>query len=417
MMFWIITLLMLLGGLVLLAPALLRRGTGQQADGDAPNIVIARERLAELEAEHAAGRLDSAVFEQARDELEKGLLLDMEATETATPQTSRKHGGLTLVALAVMTPLLAVGLYLELGAPQHVDVAGPGVAIDNPHASEQQPPAPSMDEMLTMLQEKSQQEPDNPEVWFMLGRVQAAAGNYQQAAGAYEKLVELSDRHPVSLIVLADVLAMTQQGRVSGRPYQLVQEALEQDPQNVTALWLAGKAESEQRQYAAAIDYWQRALQGVSDQQETQNELRALIEQARDQAAAAGIELPAAQPDVTTSSGPRVTVNVMVSSSLMAQLEPDDVLYIFARDTSGSPMPLAAIRRSVRDLPVSVVIDDSALLRPGTSLQQLGEIDVAARVSRSGQPAAQSGDIESTVLRVSPAEGKEVDLLLDRLVP
>ena len=50
-----------------------------------------------------------------------------------------------------------------------------------------------------------------------------------------------------------------------------------------------------------------------------------------------------------------------------------------------------------RELPVSIVLDDSSLLRPGTSLSQFEQLKLGARVSRSGQPVAQSGDLQSTV--------------------
>ncbi len=53
-------------------------------------------------------------------------------------------------------------------------------------------------------------------------------------------------------------------------------------------------------------------------------------------------------------------------------------------------MPLAAIKRQARELPVSIVLDDSSLLRPGTSLSQFEQLKLGARVSRSGQPVAQA---------------------------
>lgn len=94
MLFWIITAAMILVALALLAPSLLRNRQSNTLDRDQQNVVIARERLVELESERDRGSLSQEQFEQARNELERSLLQDLDQTveEHAVAAPSGKGG-------------------------------------------------------------------------------------------------------------------------------------------------------------------------------------------------------------------------------------------------------------------------------------------------------------------------------------
>ena len=81
-------------------------------------------------------------------------------------------------------------------------------------------------------------------------------------------------------------------------------------------------------------------------------------------------------------------------AALAAKVSPDDVVFIFARPVQGPRMPLAIIRKQVRDLPITFTLDDSMSMSPTTTLSNAGEVIVGARISRSGQAIPQSGDLE-----------------------
>ena len=145
-------------------------------------------------------------------------------------------------------------------------------------------------------------------------------------------------------------------------------------------------------------------------------ELRTMIDEAAVLAKGAGIEVAEASlPE--TSAGNSISIEVTIDPSLLEQIGERDVLFIFARAVSGPPMPLAAIKRQARELPVSVVLDDSSLLRSGTSLSQFQQLKLGARVSRSGQPIAQSGDLQSTVEIVEVGSKEAILLHIDQQVP
>lgn len=80
-------------------------------------------------------------------------------------------------------------------------------------------------------------------------------------------------------------------------------------------------------------------------------------------------------------------------------------------------MPVAAARRRVGDLPFEVVLDDSRAMVPDIKLSSFDRVDVIARVSRSGQPVAASGDLEGLVESVSTGAGAELELVINRRVP
>ncbi len=414
MTFWIIAALMTgLGLLVLLLP--LRRKVGDITDdARARNLRIAREKIAELDAELAAGTLDQATYDQAKEEVEQELLEDV-----ALPDQHVAGGNsgtkAAMLMLLVLVPALGFGLYLLLGSPRFVDVAGAGSVAENPHAQGSDK-APTMAEIQEALEKRVKEQPEDAEAWFMLGRLYAGMQRFADAAKAYEQVAKLTDNHPQALIAWADALAMTQGGRLSGKPYELVKQALDQAPDDPTALWLAGQGAREANDYQNAIYYWRQAEAGLADKPDFVMELRDLIASAKRAAASAGVEVedPGSSVDLAKQAG--IELRLSIAPELQSKVKPDEPLFIFAKAVDGPPMPLAAIRMTAGELPREVVLTDANLLRGG-KLTDHKQLKIGARIARSGQPMAASGDLQSAEVVVDVPASEPVELVIDQVVP
>jgi len=242
--FWILTAVMTIVTVAAIVPSILRKRRDTVLDRNRQNIAIARERLTELEAEHAAGNVPDDAYAQAKSEFEKSLADDLEAEGTEGEVSVSPGGRWMIAAVALMVPALAFGIYWQLGSPQYLDLSGGNVGRVAAHEGDDGD-LPSVEEMVASLEAKLAEEPDHAEGWYLLGRTYMSMQRYEDAATAFAKVDELMPDQPAVLISLADSIAMSQGGRISGKPADLVARALELDPDIPTALWLAGKAESE----------------------------------------------------------------------------------------------------------------------------------------------------------------------------
>jgi len=100
-----------------------------------------------------------------------------------------------------------------------------------------------------------------------------------------------------------------------------------------------------------------------------------------------------ATQDTAIESSQTVSGTVSLAASLASQAKPDDTVFVFARPAEGSRMPLAMLRKQVRDLPLRFILDDSTAMSLATRLSQAGHVIVAARVTKSANAAPLSGDL------------------------
>lgn len=108
--------------------------------------------------------------------------------------------------------------------------------------------------------------------------------------------------------------------------------------------------------------------------------------------------------------------NIQLDPKLAKSAQPNDTVYIFARAAQGPRMPLAVFKAKVSDLPLKYRLDDSMAMQPGMNLSHFDQVVVVARITASGEPMAQKGDLEGLSKPVSPGKGK-VDITIDKVVP
>jgi len=326
------------------------------------NIAIYRDQLRELDADLAAGKLTREDYERSRREVEGRLLEDVSAADATAPA---RRAALPWAA-GVAIPLLAIGIYFVVGSPRMIQ-----------REAEHMVTAQQVEAMVARLAARLRENPDDVDGWKLLGRSYSALGRFPEAADAYARAATKAPRDPQLLADFADALAMARGQTLQGEPEKLVQRALEIDPRNLKALALLGTAAFERKDFQRAADAWQRMLDVVPAGSEDARAIQGNIDEA------------------LALKGSRVLRGeVRLSDKLKSKVSPDDLVFIFARAVEGPPMPLAVMRKRVRDLPASFALDDSMAMAPGAKLSAFPRVVVSARVSKSGVANPQPGDLQ-----------------------
>ncbi len=380
------------GALMLVLPPLLRSRSGLAPRTTAAvNIDIHRDQLRELDGDLAAGAIDREQHAEARSELERRLLEDagdVSPAAVTTPAVAYR----TAAIMAFITPVLVIILYLTVGTPEgiapHPSASASASGGITPHQVEQ---------MIEKLATRLKVTPDDAEGWVMLGRSYAVLERFSEAATAYAEAAARMPGEAQVLVDYADVLAMTQDRRLSGEPEKLVRRALEIDPGNPKALAMAGTAAFGNQQYAAAVAHWQKLAATLPPDSEIRSAVQGSIAEAQKLAgstAGAKPDKSPAPPPAASAKTPTVGGTVRLDDSLKKRAAPDDIVYIFARAKDGPPAPLAVLRKRVADLPFKFVLDDTMAMAPGMSLSRFSTVVVGARISKTGQATRQPGDLE-----------------------
>jgi cytochrome c-type biogenesis protein CcmH len=309
-----------------------------------------REELHALNAAHAAGALDPEQYAAQRRALGETLLdcIDIEPRQSL----SIRHAA---IAVAVLLPLAAFGLYRWRGTPPA-----------HTHASMTGTAAPLVDHGLDIqasiakLAAKLREHPDDAEGWALLGRTYKATGHYLEARDAFKQAVAAAPGDA----------GFEREYASAETPNDAGSDEPEQCP--APGMNMAGGAAS-------------------MDSACTGNPVRA--------------------NDSTV-----ITVKVSLDPKLKAKVLPSDTLFVFAKAAQGPAMPLAIARLTAAQLPASVTLSDSMSMLPNLTLSKFDQIVLGARISKSGNAVAQKGDYQTISSALANTSVEPIRLTIDRMV-
>jgi len=417
--FWIFAVAMVIVALIFLLRPFFLDMKQDEIARSALNVKITKERISELKIELEQGTISQSEYDQTLEELEQALLYDVDEETISTKKINNEsYNRFTRIALIFSVPVFAISIYGFLGQPDLIEGAKKQTATAPAgHASSNKAGASlgTVEQMIEKLAAKLKENPDNAEGWFMLARSYMSMNRYPEAVAALEKTNKLIPNNPVVMLRYADALTMTNGGRISGKPFELIKQAVALKPDDPTGLWLIGMGYEEQGNYSKAISYWNLLLPLLQDEK-SKNQVQNLIRQAKSKAGISTQEMVSAEP-VKQPVSASLKVNVTMDQKLLSQASPSDTVFVFAKAVSGPPMPLAVVRKQVKDLPIGVTLDDSMAMIPTMKLSNFKNVEVVARISKSGSPKAQSGDLQSTAQVVSVEQKQQINLTINKVVP
>lgn len=422
--FWIIAGVFIVVALLFVVPTLLRNRDVKYShlEHDALNISVYRDQLAELDRDLLNDILTQEQYNKSRQELQQRMLQDIPDGDGTIfiRKGNQLHSIVTVIIIVTALPLAAVSMYLVIGDTRGLLPQDQLAKVTQPHLGNES--APGHDNFASVLEgltARLEKNPEDVEGWVMLGRTYAIMGRYNEASKTYAKLNDIIPNNPQVLSDYADVLAMTNQGSLLGKPTELVYAALEIDPVYPKALALAGTAEFEQNKYAQAATHWEKLLDVIPADSQLAKSVKDSIQQARSLATGNNPPKPPiehlAQADVaqqvktdapiiaeqsqsTEQKSDQISTGisgqVTLSSELVGKATPSDTLFIYARAKTGPKMPLAILRLKASDLPAIFTLTDEMAMMPAMKISSFPEVVIEARISKSGQAVTSSGDLQ-----------------------
>ena len=398
---------------------------GRGSDREAENLKIFAQNIAELDRQNASGLVSDEDYEQLKLETQRNLLVDIPENSDASDAPARiptvRATAILVSLLALIISVASITLYSEWGSADRVatllEQRESGQIVDGK-------PAPSgqrdFGKLADQLAEKLKDRPDDITGWLLLAKTRMSLKQHEKAAAIYLALIDKASTNKNRAMVLglyAQAGFFIAGERVTPAVLVSIDKALQEDPNEITALGLQGVAHFSNQQFTQAIASWERAAANTSSEANRATLLRG-IDQARQRLGQpAGAPAVSGNESIAKADFGSVLVNLSIKPELLKSLNPDLWVYLFAKAVNGPRAPLAANRFKLSELPLQVVLDDSSAMDPSLTISSFSQIEVAARVSMSGQPMASNGDLQgSTQLTRKGSSQTGIRLVIDSVI-
>lgn len=362
---------------------------GEHGSGRAERHAAMAQNLSELDTERASGALGEAEYDEAKRELQRQAL-ETDAIVQANTR-SRGRGRIAALVVGVGVPAAAAALYLGLGQPAALTHDVPLAAATQANAG--------MSKMIGALSARLRQNPDDAEGWLLLARSYNAVKQSDKALSAYAKASALQPTNANLLVEYANTAVLADNHQFAGKPKQLIDKALVLEPDNLNALALAGAAAMRAGKNDDAVRYWTHLKQALPADSPDLPQADALIARAEGK--------PAPDPGIHGS--------VQLAPDIAGRVRPTDTVFIFARATNGSAMPLAVKRLAPGVWPLTFSLNDHDAMTSKSRLSQYQRVNIVARISRTGSARSRPGDFEGEVRDVALGAGN-VNISIDHEV-
>lgn len=364
-------------------------------------------------------------LEELREDLDpadyRKRLAKLEQEKAAAGGSAISRRGLAGL-LAVSVPLLTLFFYTQVGRPD-------GIAPE---------PGPNgeLRQILGELTSRVRNEPEDVDAWNRLGTIWKQLQQHPAAEGAFRRVIYIEPENEFARVELAETLLYaSNQARLPRDSRELLDSVLADNPDNQKALWLAGLGAFHDGDERRALGLWTRlrdqlpegnVRQQVSDQIAQITDAPAPARMTNPHAGIPGMSradsgTPSASPDAGsadagTPQGASIQVDVAVAPALAGRLTGSETVFVFARAVNGPPAPLAVKRLSASDLPATVMLSDGDSMAQGLSLSTFPQVQISARVSRSGNAIASAGDLQGQSGPVTVRETDQLKITIDQIV-
>ncbi|HEY6823766.1 MAG TPA: hypothetical protein VI195_04960 [Steroidobacteraceae bacterium] len=286
-------------------------------------------------------------------------------------------------------------------------------------------PAPdSPESMVSRLARRLERDPNDLNGWLMLGRSYTVLQEYPLAARAFGRAVQLSGaKNAEALAGEGEALALSDESELDGRAGRLIEQALVLEPSSGKALFFGAAVAARRGDLPLARQRFAKLLE-----LNPPDAIRPMIEQqivaideklSKTAGTTAAVQQGQSAKRASSSpepqgSAPLVRVNVTLAPSL-ASAAGAAPLFVFVRDPAQGGPPLA-VKRLESHFPQSVALSPADSMVPGRAFSAGQNVQVVARIARSGTPLAASGDPFGEVTYKVGHDGV-VSLVINRLTP
>ena len=269
--------------------------------------------------------------------------------------------------------------------------------------------------LTSSLRNATESDPSNEEWAYLYARTLSTDGQYEESIVTFERILaglpqEAKADRSAALVQIAQAKFYLAGEKADDMIYAYLKSAIKLAPNNSQALGMGGIMAFELGYLEEAFSHWKALWFNMSTRPEA-----ASLEQGL-RRIAAELEAQGKTVDMSWMTRAEVKVLVSISDELKAQLQDTDVVFVMAKALTGPVMPLAAMRIMAKDLPLQVSLNDSQGMVPGLSLSTFDQVQIIARVAKSGEPIAKPGDFEGTVSPVTVKSDDTISLIIESIV-
>jgi cytochrome c-type biogenesis protein CcmH len=272
--------------------------------------------------------------------------------------------------------------------------------------------------MVARLARKLEKDPQNLDGWLLLGRSYTQLQEFPLATRAYQRADRLAGgQNAEALIGEAEALARADETELDGRAGRLIEQALALDPNSGKALFFGAAVAMRRGELPLARERFTKLL-ALDPPDNIKPLLRKQIETIDQQLAGGGPAAAAAeQPRVAAASdsGAKVRINVTLAPTLAQSASGSAPLFVFVRDPQ-KPGPPLAVKRLDSHFPQTVELTAADSMMPGRAITTGQQVQVVARIARSGNPVGASGDPFGESAYLVGRDGL-INIVIDHITP